>query len=360
MSNNIINPNGVNGASAAVCSGGVAPGRLPTDQVGVGRHQGTGPGVGGRQASPVGSAVPNHSASGRSPRTSDRNRNTRRYVNTNNRFLGDPVTFNKFFTIKSPHGADLTRMNLLKADREIYNLLGEVERFNRDNENKLYVEVKSAEQGHKLSALTKLVNETVEVTPHEQYNQSQGVITSDFLRDYSEEEIVDGLHYLGVRKAYRIKRRNKSGVLEPTTTLILTFNTSSPPDKVRIVTGLGERVRMDIPLPRRCYMCQNYGHVKKNCRREKEICGRCSKECDEHHTTKTCQSTSKCFHCGLPHYTGSKVCTRYTIEKEIIAIKVTEHLTFKEARRKVNARYPRTNVPYILCCCAAIKRRTTT
>jgi hypothetical protein len=318
---------------------------LPIDQVGAGRDKVTGTGVGGRQASPVIPAVPGN-ATGRSPRTSDKNRNTRRYVKTNDRFLGDPVNFNKFFTIKSPNGADLTKMNLLKADRELYEQLGELEKFNKDNDRKLYIEVRTADQGHKLTTLKKLAGETVEVIPHEQFNQSQDVITSDFLRNYTEEEIAEGFYYLGVRKVYRIKRRNNKGELEPTNTLILTFNTCTPPDKVRIVAGLGERVRMYIPLPRRCYMCQNYGHLRKNCRSDKEICGRCSEDCDQHHTTKTCQKTPKCFHCGLSHYSGSKICSRYTIEKEIIAVKVTDHLTFKEARRIVNARYPKRNLLY--------------
>jgi hypothetical protein len=206
--------------------------------------------------------------------------------------------------------------------------------------------VKSDEQGKKLLTLHTLINEPVEVVPHERFNQSEGVITCALLKDYSEEEIVDGLSHVGVQKAYRMKRKNDNGELENTTTLILTFNTCNPPDRIRIIAGLSERVRPYIPLPRRCFKCQKYGHPKKNCRNEIEICARCSEPCHENHSSNDCTGAIKCYHCKEPHLTTSKKCQRYIMEQEIIATKVKEHLSFYEARQKVLDRFPRFKIPY--------------
>jgi hypothetical protein len=390
MYNYEINPNDVNGTLAAESDGGVASGRSSQVRRGSVVNESSDPGRGAPQATPdshVGHGLNQATAKDGYDRTSYRtlnlntstpspkalepsanaqtvgtpstpgksdvprngrktNKNKRRFAQTNNRFLGDPVRFVKFYTIQSPNGADLTKLNLLKADRELFNLVGDLEKFNKDNNRNLFAEVKSDEQGQKLLTLKTLVNEPIEIVPHEQHNQSQGVITSDLLKEYSEDDIVDGLSHVGVKKAYRIKRKNDKGDLEPTTTLILTFNSCNPPNRIRIIAGLSERVRPYIPLPRRCFKCQKYGHSKIKCRSETEICARCSETCNDQHMSNSCRKAVKCFHCDLPHLITSNKCERFLMEKEIIAIKIKEHLSFRDARRKVLETYPRFNVSY--------------
>ena len=92
--------------------------------------------------------------------------------------------------------------------------------------------MKNDAQGQKLLTMKTLVKETVTVQPHGRFNVSQGVITSSSLKDYSEEQIVEGLTDQGVSKAYRIKRKTDQGNLIPTNSFILIFNSSIPPEKV--------------------------------------------------------------------------------------------------------------------------------
>ena len=254
--------------------------------------------------------------------------------------LGEAETFVKFYTVRSTASADLRRLNLFKVDKAVCGAIGEPARITENSDHTLTVEVKSHAQGQKLQSMKTLVQEPIEVVPHQRYNQSQGVITCDLLRSYSDDDIVEGLSHLGITKVYRIKKRSPTGTLDPTSTLILTFNTAVSPDRIRIRAGLSERVRPYVPLPRRCYKCQQYGHVTKNCRSEQEMCGRCGVACSDTHLAATCQRPLNCIHCQEPHSTSSKVCSRYSMEKEIISVKVKERLTFREARHRVMAMFP--------------------
>ena len=193
---------------------------------------------------------------------------------------------------------------MIKADRQIIEYCGDIARLSTSPDKTLTVEVKSKQQGEKLLTMKILNGESIEVSNHEMYNKSEGVITCDLLKSYTDEDIVDGLSHLGVIKAYRIKKRNQDGDLMPTSTLVLTFNKSTPPDRIRIISGLTERVRPYIPLPKRCYKCQQYGHVAKTCRQTVTICGRCSEECNEEHITEKFNKPVLCFHCRESHCTS--------------------------------------------------------
>ena len=62
----------------------------------------------------------------------------------------------------------------------------------------------------------------------------------------------------------------------------------------------------------RCFRCQSYGHIGKNCRAKEAICGKC---CKVGHESRDCETPltnkSRCFHCKEPHSTGSKDCSEY-------------------------------------------------
>ena len=154
------------------------------------------------------------------------------------------------------------------------------------------------------------------------------------MKGYTNEEITEGLSDHGVIDCRRIIRNPKSPQSEPTATLILTFNSATLPDRISIRTGLTERVRPYIPLPRRCFNCQQYGHSGAKCRRAKPVCVRCSLDVEGEHNPDNCQLPLNCIHCHEPHSVSSKTCSRYLFEKEMLAIKTREHLTFPEARAR--------------------------
>ena len=254
--------------------------------------------------------------------------------------------FTRFYTLRSTNNADISKLNPFKVDRELRRRIDDPARISFNTDKTITVEVKSAQLGQNLSALHTLLSEPITVSVHQRYNSSQGVISCSLIKDLSEEEIVDGLSDVGVIRAHCIKRRTPAGSYEPTATLVLTFNVSTPPDRIRLIAGLQDRVRPYVLLPKRCYRCQHYGHLTKNCRRQTAICGRCGSDSSDTHKPEECQRLVYCYHCHEPHATSARTCPRYLVEKEIIALTVKEHLSFREARRIVSENYIRPNATF--------------
>lgn len=252
--------------------------------------------------------------------------------------LYGPKRFTRFFSIKSKLNSDLTKLNMFKVDKYLRQRIGKFERLSENYTDKSWtVEVLTDTQGINLQTMTNLLSEPIIVTPHEFHNKSQGVITCRVLRECSNEEITEGLSEHGVIECRRIVRKPKSPSPEPTDTLILTFNSSELPNRITIRTGLMERVRLYIPLPRRCYKCQKYGHSGMKCRKEIPVCVRCGEDMEEGHSPNNCQLPIRCCHCNEGHQVSSRSCPKYIFEKEVLEVKTREHLTFKEARDKVNS-----------------------
>ena len=155
-----------------------------------------------------------------------------------------PKRFTRFYSMTPISNADLTKLNMFRVDSSIKMNIGECEKISEDYKNKGWtIEVRSKEQGEKLLQMKEMLGEPIIVAPHGFHNQSQGVITCSLLKNYSEIDIAEGLREQGVTRCHRIIRNAKSDNPEPTTTLILTFNTTTPPDRIKTRTGLSERVR---------------------------------------------------------------------------------------------------------------------
>jgi hypothetical protein len=349
MNNIIIIDNDVNGTPITMDDGSVASGRSSCGQQQAGRHQTADPGCGVSDQAIPASVFPKRPVRKATDQNSGNSGTLSakpRYQNKNKSFIGDPKPFVRYYTVKSTENADLTKLNLFKVDAEITKAIGEPAKISENFDRTLTIEVKSPEQGEQLLCLNKLLNENVNVERHQRYNESQGVITCSILKDYTEADIVDGLSHLGITKAYRIMKKDTDGNLQPTPTLILTFNVPEIPDKIRIRAGLYERVRQYVPLPRRCFNCQNYGHGSKHCRNKQSICPRCGEICSDAHEPVNCQKPIKCYHCKEPHLTSSRTCNKYLMEKEIIAVKTKEKISFREARQKVSQMFLKPGTTY--------------
>ena len=125
-----------------------------------------------------------------------------------------------------------------------------------------------------------------------------------------EEDLVQCIPQ--VIRATRLTKWDRTMKAEYRTSSVkVTWNASSLPEVVK-TTFLGSfPVRPYTPDPTRCYRCQKYGHVARECRGS-ERCGICA----AHHKTAVCLSAkksgqevrSRCANCQGDHVAASKAC----------------------------------------------------
>lgn len=104
----------------------------------------------------------------------------------------------------------------------------------------------------------------IKVQEHPYLNKSKGIVFSREFTDLNETEIKDGLQDQNVVDVYKIKRK-LNGEFINTAGHILTFDTPYVPSSIK-AGFLNLKVRIYIPNPLRCTICQRYGHSKKNVR----------------------------------------------------------------------------------------------
>ena len=91
-------------------------------------------------------------------------------------------------------------------------------------------------------------------------------------------------------------------------------------------------VKQFIPHPVRCFKCQKYGHISKNCRGT-TICPICS----NNHTFDNCDNKQnvKCCNCGLKHSAGYKGCEEFIKAKQIKEYSHSNKLSYAEATKQL-------------------------
>ena len=91
-----------------------------------------------------------------------------------------------------------------------------------------------------------------------------------------------------------------------------------------------------LPQPVRCYKCQRFGHISKNCR-GKLKCPFCS----DNHSYDQCQNRGntcnrKCSNCGGSHSAGFKGCPVFMKAQEIKEFSHQKKITYAEATKQIN------------------------
>ena len=119
-----------------------------------------------------------------------------------------------------------------------------------------------------------------------------------------------------------------------TNTILLTFNTITVPKSFKIFYRIIP-VTIYVPNPLRCFNCQRFGHHEGDCPVDyASVCEKCG-TCGFDHLESKCPNQVKCVNCGLNHLPRSNVCEVWKKEKEIMRVKVTNNITYIEARKMV-------------------------
>ncbi|GBN23499.1 hypothetical protein AVEN_152545-1 [Araneus ventricosus] len=241
--------------------------------------------------------------------------------------------FEIFFIIKrvSENKEDFGNVSPFLVEKAITGSVGTVTSTKLMCSGDLLVEVASRQQALQIRKLQALSTLSVSVTSHETLNTSKGVITCGRLLNLPIEEITKELSGQGVKDVRRINIR-RDGELVPTKHFILTFNTPRLPEYIK-AGYVRCSVRPYIPNPLRCFKCQRFGHSKTNCRGTL-TCARCAAA---GHESTGCKANEKCVNCQGEHTSFSRSCPKWKVEKEVVAIKFKNNITFLEARRIAKA-----------------------
>ena len=167
------------------------------------------------------------------------------------------------------------------------------------------------------------------VKPHSSLNTSKGIVRCPALSKVTTEHIIEFMGEQGVTDVRRITVR-RDGILKPTNTFVLTFNTPILPTVVKI-GFIQVKVDVYIPNPLRCYNCQVFGHHENKCGRH-PVCCNCAQP--EHCASGQCDKPAKCVNCSGDHPANSKECPQWEKEKQILKIKCEQYISFPEARKQ--------------------------
>lgn len=252
--------------------------------------------------------------------------------------------FAEYYIISHAHeGKDLNKVSPFFIEKALDINAGPGTKTKRLRDGTLLVQCKSENQSRKITSMKTLghTDFPVKVTEHATLNTTQGIIYCYDAKFLSEEEILNGLQEQKQRvvSVQKIKRRF-NGELVDTALCILTFKLSVLPDHIKF--GFHQiPVKMYIPNPLRCLNCFKYGHSRKYCK-SLRICAQCSELFHENE----CQTETKCTNCKQAHNNFDKDCIKFKREFGIQTIKVTNKISYYEAKKKYETLNPNDFLQY--------------
>jgi hypothetical protein len=222
--------------------------------------------------------------------------------------------------------------------------------------NSFRIIVTSIQQQHKLLATTSILDTEVTVTlpnsmlirpyiptpkPQPKPFLHHGVIKIP--TDVTEAEIKDATNASYVR---RIHKRHQDDYI-PTVAVVLAFPQPLPN---RIQIGLLSLLVHEYqPTPRRCNLCQKFGHTTNKCHQSIPTCPQCSGP----HSYDECNNSpadAKCPNCKQQHNAAYKGCQSYIQAKQVITYATKNGVTYRDALKatkqpQINNQLTETTIP---------------
>ena len=196
----------------------------------------------------------------------------------------------------------------------------------------LIIQTKSRKHTKALLNVNTFCGKKVTISLHYGRNSCKGTIFAPELRHMTEDEILSDLRGDGVTHIRRLTTF-RDGQRRDTSLLVLTFDTTTLPEKLNI-GWLRKDVRVFVPNPLRCYKCQRFGHGSSSCRQS----ARCQTCGEAPHDGSSCTAPKVCLSCGSSdHPVSSSQCPVWKDEKSICELKAKSGLSYPEARKQVKA-----------------------
>ena len=232
----------------------------------------------------------------------------------------------------------VTSLSPFVIEKQIESMIGTAKSVKKLKNGTLLVETTRKTQTENLKKQTSFFGVPVEVTEHQSLNSSKGIIRNPILRAETEENILEYLKPQGVTHVKRFTIRKNNERIN-TNTLLLTFNSVVTPKTLKIFYQIIQ-VELYVPNPLRCFNCQKFGHHENNCPADLgSVCEKCGTG-NHDHLASQCKKPAKCVNCGENHMSRSSDCDVWKKEKEVMKIKVTQRLTYPEARKIYDQQKP--------------------
>ena len=129
----------------------------------------------------------------------------------------------------------------------IQSIVGHPKTIKKLKSGDLLLEVDRKQQVENLLKTTKIFDLKVKISLHNSFNSSKGVIRCSELRPCSDKEIIENLKEQSVTVIRDVSVR-RNGVIKPTNTYVLTFNTPVLPKKIKVAFP-SVNVEVYIPNP---------------------------------------------------------------------------------------------------------------
>ena len=247
-------------------------------------------------------------------------------------FFKSTENFARFLIIKSEDcEKPITKLSPFVIEKQIEAIIGIPKSVKKLKNKTLLVETNRKSQTENLLKTTTFFNLPVTVSEHNTLNSSKGIIRDRQLKEETEADILEYLKSQGVTAVKRFTIKKGHNTIE-TNTLLLTFNMINVPKSLKIFYRVIP-VDVYVPNPLRCFNCQRFAHHENNCPEDLgSVCEKCGVGNYDHLASK-CKNPVKCVNCGKDHLSRSNECEIWKKEKEIMKIKVTQNLSFFEARK---------------------------
>lgn len=212
--------------------------------------------------------------------------------------------------------------------RGVKNAVGDYEDSRSEMDGARYVvKVRGNNKMQKLLKMKCLSDGTkVKVVEHAQLNFTKVVISAPEVAHMTEDEILEELADQHVTEVRRLSKK-----VSPSSRLasVLVLRIHKPTAPQYITVGLVRKpTRPFYPRPTRCFNCLEYGHIGKNCKKNR----RCQNCCNTWHD-EVCNRPTFCLHCNQDHSINSPLCRKFKEEQEIVRIRIQLDVPFSQARR---------------------------